>query len=128
MKGYDLQEFIDACKLNEEIGIYEKARKKALELNLETRNEIIQFIANGGLEYCTHQTSKTLKYNIGGILKDPLHPIPIIVDAYTFVTGRKMGYISFLRLQNGGWFIKSLCLSVTSLVIGATVSQGGVSR
>ncbi len=73
------------------------------DFGLNTLDEILDFISNGGLENLNFKNST------------PYRKCPeLIVDAYEFNTCGKLGYIAFLQNRKGEWRIKSLHLSDNS--------------
>jgi hypothetical protein len=99
--AYNLEDFITCCdKKPDEIQMFDDAIKDAQYIfHLYTRNDVLAFIANNGLEKITFINTKPWE-------KNP-DPTDIFVDAYEFITGGILGYIAFFTNKKGKWVIKS---------------------
>lgn len=82
-------------------GAIEDARK---DFNLHTEQRIRNFIVGGGLENLSFISKKRWENN-----PDPTNIV--MVDAYSFRTGGKKGYMAFLKAPTGLWLIKSFKLA-----------------
>lgn len=100
--AYNLQDFINACADIKRVGVRGKAQDDASQhFSLATKILLLNFIYEGGLESPKHINTKLWGMN-------PTPDIPIKIDAYSFYTGLKYGYIAFRFNPNSGtWFIKS---------------------
>jgi hypothetical protein len=100
--AYNLTDFIMCCaKKPGEIHVLGQALKDARDIfHLHTEPELVEFIANNGLEDIDFFNSKPWEKN-----PDPL--VKIFVDAYEFLTGGILGYIAFFKNKKGAWVIKS---------------------
>lgn len=108
--SYILADFIKACGLGENhVFISEKARITAkADFNLNTQKQILDFIANGGIESPNLQNVKLWENN-----PDPDNPI--WADAYDFFSGFQFGYIAFsFRPKIKKWNIKSFKNNIKS--------------
>jgi hypothetical protein len=110
MPAYRFEEFVAACA-GDPKGIYVRGEAMAdaeKEFHLRTKEEILRFISNDGLENPKHRNTVPLE-------KNPEHPTPIDVDAYDFSSGKKTGYIAFyFRPGKKQWTIKSFKQSFSS--------------
>ena len=100
---YYSAEFILSCKNKPQmIKVIQRELHKSLRyFNLNTKKELLEFIGNGGLEDLTYVNTKPWK-------KNPDKDISVIlVDAYKFRSGRKIGYIAILKGLPGNFVIKS---------------------
>lgn len=97
---YCWEDFINDCgKGSSSVFVTEDAKITAKDhFNLKTEKEILDFISNGGLEKPQLQniTSKKKGQSQG-----------VLVDAYTFLSRTKHGYIAFFKAPTGIWIIKS---------------------
>ncbi len=112
---YDLNKFIKICKTGEEtVVIGKKTLKDAkTDFNLYSRTDILDFIANDGLEKLRHINTKPLELNSSVIEsgvqdtnfdKEELY----FVDAYSFYSGNDFGYFAYyFNSESNRWVIKS---------------------
>jgi hypothetical protein len=100
--AYNLPDFINACADISHVGVRGKAQDDARDhFSLTTKPILLNFIYNGGMESPKHINTKLWEMN-------PEAGTPIKIDAYSFYTGLKYGYIAFRFNPNSGmWFIKS---------------------
>jgi hypothetical protein len=100
--AYDLADFITCCGNNPEmVYMIDNALADAQNIfHLYTQPEVLEFIANNGLEKIIFLNSKPWERN-----PDPT--VKIFVDAYEFMTGGILGYIAFFKNKMGNWVIKS---------------------
>lgn len=99
---YNFDDFLEACKKNRSQVKFESRVKMtaARDFSLFTQEEILNFIAIGGLENLEFQNSKI--YQVSQEIPPPK------CDAYTFKSGISEGYISFFyNFQQDTWVIKS---------------------
>ncbi len=101
--SYDIKEFIAACTdINKVDVLYGAQQTAQKDFNLNTAQEILNFIFNDGLE-------KLEPFNTEAWDKNPKPEICVMVDAYEFYSGHKFGYIAFLKNPvTEKWVIKSL--------------------
>lgn len=97
------QEFKKECKKRNVM-----VRKKAMinakqDFNLNSQTQILNFIANDGLEDLKFFNKKKWENN-------PAPDIDIMVYAFKFKTSMKPGYIAFFKGLQGKWIIKSFKL------------------
>ncbi len=86
---------------------------------LPTKNRIIQFIGNGGLEQLSFVNTEEWRNNFD-------KSYPLYVDAYEFRTLSILGYIALIRNERlGTWIVKSFHRSKNdpSLVIGGLLGN-----
>ncbi len=96
-----LKEFISACAKNK-VEVRHRALRDAEYFGFHRRDPriILNFIARNGLE--------NLQFINSSPLRKTYEKPPPVVDAYSFRTGGKMGYISFYKQpRDGKWKIKS---------------------
>jgi hypothetical protein len=98
---YNLTDFITCCNENPEaIHMIGNALKDAQGIfHLHTESDVLEFIANDGLENIKFVNTKPWE-------KNP-DPTDIFVDAYEFTTCGILGYIAFFKNKKGTWVIKS---------------------
>ncbi|MFW5879806.1 MAG: hypothetical protein ACOCUV_03170 [bacterium] len=101
---YNFNDFKTACSSGANVipinTVLDDANK---DFNLKTKKELLNFIANNGLEELSHINQTPLrKTNI---------PHDIIVDAYHFKTLDRLGYIAFFQNHKMQWIIKSFHIS-----------------
>lgn len=100
--NYDWNVFLQACSKGD-VWVHGQAMKDAAEFfNLPTKDQLLNFIANSGLENIAFHNS--LPYN-----KWPgKSPAPLI-DAYRFSSGpTRKGYLAFFKSPvTDEWIIKS---------------------
>jgi hypothetical protein len=104
--SYKFSDFKKACKNKENIFIFSDVYKFAdMFFNLRTKEQILSFIRNNGLE-------NKILYNTVPWKNNPDKKTPIMVDSYEFESGNKKGYIAFFYNKNSNkWTIKSFHLS-----------------
>lgn len=100
---YELDDFVRDCTKNPPTvfvthGAMLTARS---DFNLNTQANVLEFIANGGLEKPTYINKKEWENN-------PNKQVEIMVDAYAFFSGLIYGYIAFVYVaKTKKWIIKS---------------------
>lgn len=99
---YNLEDFITCCDKNPDgIHLINDTLKDAQNIfHLYTKANVLEFIANDGLEEINFINTKLLE-------KNPDPTIKIYVDAYEFMTGGILGYIAFFKNKKDKWVIKS---------------------
>jgi len=110
MPEYSFDEFKRCCIENpmDIIPRREAGDLAAAIFGLRTKSELLNFIGNDGLENLTFINTKPWE-------KNPDPSSTILIDAYEFRSGSKLGYISFMRNQKTKkWIIKSFHLSKNS--------------
>ncbi len=98
---YNLEDFISACADNK-VEVWPPALRDARYFGFRDRDErkILTFIASGGLEGVEFLKIEPWRGS-------PENPPPL-VDAYSFWSGGKKGYIAFFySLQEKQWEMKS---------------------
>ena len=102
---YVLAKFVEDCGDKNSVFVSKGARETAQkDFGLNTEMEVLEFIANDGLEDATLENSVPWRNN-------PKPEKEIYVDSYEFSSGRKLGYIAFLFGHAGKWIVKSFKLS-----------------
>ncbi|MDP1677798.1 MAG: hypothetical protein Q8L88_13150 [Bacteroidota bacterium] len=107
MSYYSFQDFKEACLSDQSNVIVMGGALKDADtcFSLSSRTELLDFIANDGLEELEFINTKDWE-------KNPDKTNPIKVDAYKFKTLYTLGYIAFLcNSKNKKWIIKSFKLS-----------------
>jgi len=100
---YKFDDFVNDCavgtsKIFVSRGAMETARS---DFKLATQNQVLEFIANGGLEKPTFINKKEWENNNDDT-------VVIMVDAYAFFSGIIYGYIAFVYItKTKKWLIKS---------------------
>lgn len=104
--NYKYEDFKKACKNKKDVFIWNKALGDAKKcFGLKSRNEVLSFIANNGLEDLNFKNSKPWENN-------PNKDKEIFVDAYEFNSLNKSGYIAFFYNDiTKKWTIKSFKFS-----------------
>lgn len=99
---YDFCEFVNACGDTNKVNVASEAQDNAREhFKLKTKTILLNFIYTGGLESPSHINTKVWE-------KNPNPSIRIMVDAYSFFSGLKYGYIAFrFNPVLKTWFVKS---------------------
>lgn len=98
--SHSLKEFIDACGRNA-IELWPHIVDDATrDFNLYTKKEVVEFIANTDFEFINSKELEKMK-NVP----------PYMVDAYSFHSGNKFGYMAFFKHKNGKFFLKSFKLN-----------------
>ena len=102
---YVLGEFLKACRNDNKqlarVSLVGGVIRKAVEdFSLKTRKDLLEFIANGGLEELEFVNS--IEYRLSDEIPPPF------CDAYIFKSGFTQGYISFFFSEfQQKWLIKS---------------------
>lgn len=97
---YAWDAFIAACRAGNVIPTKAAQRDASLYFQQHTKDQLLSFIINDGLERRIYINSRELeKWNASP-------PAPI-VDAYTFFSGPKKGYIAFYLAPTWYWILKS---------------------
>ncbi len=107
MPTYDYNDFKNACGASHtDVLLIGKSQETAREhFNLSTKQEVLDFISNDGLEDLNFVNTKEWEQN-------PDKANPVMVDAYEFQSMYKLGYIAFMQsLKTGKWIVKSFKLS-----------------
>ena len=104
--AYKLEEFILACKDILRVAVRDRAQKDARDhFKLNTKKELLRLISANVMESLCHINTKLWERNPN------LHNI-IMIDAYSFYSGKKFGYVAFrYNITNDTWFIKSFKLN-----------------
>jgi hypothetical protein len=101
MPAYKLDELVDRCGKNPDgvvlINTVLKDAQKIFRLN--TKNDLLEFISNNGLEDIEFINTKPWE-------KNPDKENVVYVDAYSFRTMNILGYIAFFKSRDK-WIIKS---------------------
>lgn len=98
---YIFNEFLTACGVPGNVTVAYDAKNGAGYFNLHTETALLAFIAGGGLEDCNYINTEVWHLN-------PHKPPDVNVDAYSFYSGKKYGYIAFMFLpKTNKWRIKS---------------------
>ena len=100
---YDFSDFEKACREDKAgvIPINNVLKDAADYFNLRTKSDLLDFIANSGLEELNFINKKKWENN-------PNKKNKIIVDAYEFRSMCKLGYIAFMyNPKTKKWIIKS---------------------
>lgn len=99
--AYEFERLIQAC-LDGSCVILKPAQQDAKQdLDLKTEKAIRAFIAGGGLEKPTFIRSRAWQNN-------PDKTKEILVDSYSFYSGRVFGYVAFFYASTHRFVIKSL--------------------
>lgn len=103
---YTLDEFLDACGEPGKVAVAYDAKKDAEKyFKLVTEKDLLAFIFARGLEKLTPINCEEWRFN-------PNKPPAIYVDAYSFYSGNKFGYIAFMFIpKTNKWNIKSFHLN-----------------
>ena len=105
--SYKFTDFKKACRKknrNNLVIIYDALEDADKYFNLRTKDQILDFIYNDGLENKIFINTKLWEQN-------PEKNKPIMVDSYVFETGNKRGYIAFMYNDKyNHWIIKSFHL------------------
>jgi hypothetical protein len=107
--SYDIKDLIDACNMPVNVVVLRNALTSAsIDFGLNTAKEVMEFISNDGIENPKLINTKKWENNPD--------EIPIYVDAYSFYSGKKHGYLAFMfSNKTKKWLIKSLKLNRDSL-------------
>lgn len=104
VSAYKLNDLILACGKNGQVMLIGKSANCARDdFGLNTKNDVLEFIANDGLETPNHINTKIWERN-------PKPENQIMVDAYSFYSGVKHGYLAFFFSHTNKWIIKSFKL------------------
>ena len=99
--AYQFDNFIHACgEQGKAVLIGSSANDARMDFGLNTQQDVLSFIANDGLEDAFYINTKIWE-------KNPNQAHPIMVDAYSFYSGAKPGYLAFLLSPTNKWIIKS---------------------
>ncbi|MCK4943938.1 MAG: hypothetical protein KAS65_10190 [Candidatus Aminicenantes bacterium] len=102
------QEFKNECKKKKNVIVMKQAKKDANDFfNLSNAQHVLNFITNDGLENLYFLNKKRWENN-------PKPKNKIMIYAFEFTTGMKLGYIAFFMNLAGKWLIKSFHLSQRS--------------
>ncbi|MDD2336124.1 MAG: hypothetical protein PHD01_06075 [Geobacteraceae bacterium] len=95
--AYDINDFIKACESTKNVFLWDKALEGAAAFNFKTKESILRFIRNGGLESPVHDRCKPWE-------KNPNPSDEILVDSYNFHSNKLYGYIAFflITIQRNG--------------------------
>ncbi|NOU23582.1 MAG: hypothetical protein HOO93_17680 [Methyloglobulus sp.] len=117
--SYDLNNFIAACGNNNQVILIGNAKKTASEdFGLHTTKDVLDFISNGGLENINFLNTKTWDN------KPHTIQVAIFVDAYSFHSGSKHGYLAIMfNPATKKWLIKSFKLNKDSIPRGEYYNQ-----
>ena len=104
--AYNLDDFIQCCKNgSKSVIVHNDAKTNAREqFGLKTEEELLAFIGNDGLQDLTYLNTEPWRLNPRKKDKE------ILIDAYKFLTNRKLGYIAFMKGISGNFIIKSFHL------------------
>lgn len=106
--AYDLNNLIKACGKINYVKVLGKAQESAgTDFGLYTEQAVCDFINDGGLEKPQYINTKPWENN----------PDPglILIDAYSFYSGPKQGYLAFFfSIKTDRWLIKSFKLNKDS--------------
>jgi hypothetical protein len=109
--SYNFSDFKKSCKKKNRnnVFIFPNVLKSADKyFNLRTKNQILDFIYNDGLE-------NRIFYNTTPLKQNPNKNKQIMVDAYEFESGNKRGYLAFTYNDlTDKWTIKSFKLSINT--------------
>ncbi|MES2217174.1 MAG: hypothetical protein V4501_02050 [Pseudomonadota bacterium] len=100
---YELDDFVNDCAMGtSKVSVSHGAMSTArTDFNLGTQVNVLEFIANGGLEKPVFINKRVWDNN-------PDRNIVIMVDAYAFFSGLIYGYIAFVYVaKTERWLIKS---------------------
>ncbi len=102
MACYDFKKFLKACRRKRNIIVPQKSIENGRrDFQLNTQDQILNFIGNKSWEDIEEESS-------GEWLNNPNPEIEIIVDAYVFWSGKKIGYLAFFQSPfTSEWVIKS---------------------
>lgn len=103
MPYYNIKDFLEACEKNKKnvFPEYSVLKDASRYFILKTTDQLLDFIANNGLEKLTFFNTKEWD-------KNPDKANPIFVDAYEFRSRGKLGYIAFMHNpKTKKWVIKS---------------------
>lgn len=103
--AYNLNDLIKACGEINKVVVLGKAEKSARDdFGLNTKKAVLDFIYNDGLENPHYINTKPWEQNPDSSL--------ILIDAYSFYSGPKQGYMAFFfSTKTGRWLIKSFKLN-----------------
>ncbi|MCK5355252.1 MAG: hypothetical protein KAJ63_09050 [Methyloprofundus sp.] len=99
--AYNLIDLIHACNEQGQVVLIGNSANSARDdFGLITQKDVLEFIANNGMESPSHINTKHWERN-------PQPTKPIMVDAYSFYSGSKHGYLAFFFSHTNKWLIKS---------------------
>lgn len=103
--AYNLNDLIKACGELNQVVVLGKAEKSARDdFGLNTKKTVLDFIYNDGLESPHYINTKPWENNPD--------PSLIVIDAYSFYSGPKQGYMAFFfSMKTKRWLIKSFKLN-----------------
>jgi hypothetical protein len=101
-RTYNLDDFLDACADPNRVTVHHDAQEGARSyFHLYTEKDLLTFINGRGLENLQYINTMPWDFN-------PHKPPDIDIDAYSFYSGMKYGYIAFMYVpKTGKWRIKS---------------------
>jgi hypothetical protein len=107
--AYSLNDLIKACGEINQVVVLDNAQRSARDdFGLITKKAVIDFVYNDGLESPHYINTTPWKNN-----PDPC--CLILVDAYSFYSGPKQGYMAFFfNPKTDKWLIKSFKLNKDS--------------
>ena len=108
--AYNLNDLIKSCGEINQVVVLRKAENSARDdFGLNTKKAVLYFICNDGLESPHYINTKPWENN-------PDQSCPIQVDAYSFYSGPKQGYMAFFfSPKTNKWLIKSFKLNKDSM-------------
>jgi len=106
--AYNLNDLIKACgEINQVVVLGLAERSARDDFGLNTKKAVLDFIYNDGIESPRYINTKPWEQNPDTSL--------ILIDAYSFYTGSKQGYMAFFfSIKTGRWLIKSFKLNKDS--------------
>ena len=107
--SYSLEAFLQACK-KRKVNITRGARDRASkELGLHSTSDILLFLSSSGM-YTELRFENTKEWE-----NNPNSLVPVMVDAYTFLSDHKRCYFAFMYIRStDSWMLKSLHISEES--------------
>jgi len=90
-----------------------------IQFGLNTEVELLMFIGNGGLQDLDYINTEPWRNN-------PRKNVEVLIDAYTFRSNSKMGYIAFMKTYNDNYAIKSFHLDnnkITTRELGSNSNK-----
>ena len=101
--AYKLEDLVAACATRGQAKVLQSALDTApTAFGLNTEDDILAWIATGGIEKPEHANTETWEKN-----PDPAQEV--LVDSYNFYSGREYGYLAFMYSPvTNKWLIKSL--------------------
>ena len=103
--AYNLDDFIQSCRNNPKSVVvhYDAELNARKHFGINTQADLLDFIGNNGLEDLVYINTEPWR-------KNPRKEKEILVDAYSFHTNLKQGYIAFMIGFSGKYEIKSFHL------------------